>query len=130
VVNFPEGSTTRGDSLLPFRRGIFGIARLAGAPVVPVALRAEHHDFPWVGSEAFLPHYARMASRDDNVLHVSIGEPMAPSHFDSAEALAAAAEERVSALLGGESENPWRSISQRPSAKDRAPTFGRAPASV
>src|SRR5262249_17742604 len=36
VLNFPEGTTTDGSgALLPFRRGVFGLARRAGVPVVP-----------------------------------------------------------------------------------------------
>jgi 1-acyl-sn-glycerol-3-phosphate acyltransferase len=36
---FPEGTTTDGTELLPFARGIFGLAQLAGVPVIPVAVR-------------------------------------------------------------------------------------------
>jgi lyso-ornithine lipid O-acyltransferase len=38
VLNFPEGTTTVGQRVLPFRKGLFGIARAAGVPVVPIAL--------------------------------------------------------------------------------------------
>ena len=59
VLVFPEGTTTRGDQVLPFKRGIFGVALRAGVPVVPVALRYDREDAAWVGDESFLPHYVR-----------------------------------------------------------------------
>jgi len=38
VLNFAEGTTTRGDRVLPFWRGGFGIAQRLGVPVVPVRI--------------------------------------------------------------------------------------------
>jgi 1-acyl-sn-glycerol-3-phosphate acyltransferase len=59
VLVFPEGTTTYGHDVLPFRRGIFGIAARASVPVIPVALRYEREDVAWVGDATFLPHYVR-----------------------------------------------------------------------
>ena len=59
VLVFPEGTTTEGDEVRPFRRGIFGAAALAGVPIVPIALRYRSRHAPWVGDETFLPHYLR-----------------------------------------------------------------------
>ena len=59
VLVFPEGTTTRGDRVLPFKRGIFGAALRAGVPIVPVALSYERADAAWVGNTTFLSHYAR-----------------------------------------------------------------------
>ncbi|MDO8958517.1 MAG: lysophospholipid acyltransferase family protein [Rhodocyclaceae bacterium] len=39
VVVFPEGTTTRGDRVLPFHGALFQAAIDAGAPVTPLALR-------------------------------------------------------------------------------------------
>jgi 1-acyl-sn-glycerol-3-phosphate acyltransferase len=39
VLNFPEGTTTPGETVLPFRKGLFGVARTLDVPVVPVAIR-------------------------------------------------------------------------------------------
>ncbi|CAL1396285.1 unnamed protein product [Linum trigynum] len=41
MMLFPEGTTTNGDFLLPFKTGGF----LAGAPVIPVILRYPYHRF-------------------------------------------------------------------------------------
>jgi lyso-ornithine lipid O-acyltransferase len=63
VLVFPEGTTTLGDSVLPFKRGSFGAALLAGVPIVPVALRYENPSAAWVGDQAFLSHYVRAVSK-------------------------------------------------------------------
>lgn len=63
VLNFPEGTTTGGDSVRPFWRGSFGIAQRLGIPVVPVALRYEDPGIAWTGGASFLPHYVKVASR-------------------------------------------------------------------
>jgi len=101
VLNFPEGTTTDGSQLLPFRRGIFGIAARAGVPVVPVALRLSPRDAAWTGGEAFLPHYRRHWGRGGRVeASIRFGGPLHPADFRTAEECAAAARARVAALLG------------------------------
>jgi 1-acyl-sn-glycerol-3-phosphate acyltransferase len=102
VLNFPEGTTTDGSSsVLPFHRGVFGLARRAGVPVVPVALRFDPAETAWVGGEAFLPHYAWMSARPAIEAQVRFGEPVDARAFRSAEACAAEVRERVETLLGG-----------------------------
>jgi len=64
VLNFPEGTTTRGTHVAPFWRGTFGIAQRLGVPVVPVAIRYRDPRLAWVDGETFLPHYARVAARE------------------------------------------------------------------
>lgn len=63
VLVFPEGTTTRGETVLPFKRGSFGAAVLAGVPIVPVALHYECADMAWVGDATFLPHYLRTITK-------------------------------------------------------------------
>ncbi|MBK7156884.1 MAG: 1-acyl-sn-glycerol-3-phosphate acyltransferase [Sandaracinaceae bacterium] len=70
VLTFAEGTTTSGRGVLPFRRGIFGAARIARVPVVPMALRYEDPELPWVGSQSFLPHYLRTASKPVTHVHL------------------------------------------------------------
>ena len=104
VLNFPEGTTTDGSGpLLPFRRGLFGIARRAGAPVVPVALRLEPEDAAWVGGAPFLPHYWRMTVRPSARAVVRFGEPVDPRAFASAQACADEVRGRVERLRKGPS---------------------------
>ena len=104
VLNFPEGTTTDGSgALLPFRRGIFGIARRSGVPVVPVALRVFPEDTAWVGGAPFLPHYWRTTSRSSVRAVVRFGEPRDARSAPSAQACAAVVRARVAALLRGHS---------------------------
>lgn len=76
VLTFAEGTTTSGRGVLPFRRGIFGAARIAGVPVVPVAIRYEDPELSWVGSQSFLPHYLRTASKPVTHVHVHFMDPL------------------------------------------------------
>jgi lyso-ornithine lipid O-acyltransferase len=98
VLNFPEGTTTRGDQVLPFRRGIFGIARLARVPIVPVALTYPDPASAWVGDETFVPHYLRTAARERIEVRVAFGTPIAPGTRTAAQ-LAEAARGRILAML-------------------------------
>lgn len=62
ILAFPEGTTTSGDRVLPFHRGVFGIALRCRVPVVPIAITMAP-ELAWVGDEAFLPHYLRTMRR-------------------------------------------------------------------
>jgi lyso-ornithine lipid O-acyltransferase len=102
VLNFPEGTTSPGGTVLPFRRGVFGAAAQAHVPVVPVALRLWPPDAAWLGGEAFLPHYARHWQRGAGVqATVCFGAPLSPRDFSTASACAAEARAQVEALLRG-----------------------------
>jgi 1-acyl-sn-glycerol-3-phosphate acyltransferase len=76
VLNFPEGTTTRGDKVAPFWRGSFGIAQRLGVPVVPVAIRYRDPDMAWCGGASFLPHYLRVASQPRIEVELSFGAPL------------------------------------------------------
>jgi len=102
VLNFPEGTTTDGSGpLLPFRRGLFGIARRAGVAVVPVALRLEPEDAAWVGGAPFLPHYWRMTTRPSLRAMVRFAEPVDARSFVSAQACADDVRARIERMRGG-----------------------------
>jgi lyso-ornithine lipid O-acyltransferase len=76
VLNFPEGTTTRGDLVLSFRSGIFGVARLAGVPIVPAAIAYDAPELCWAGDDLFLPHYLRFLGRRDAGARVALGAPL------------------------------------------------------
>jgi 1-acyl-sn-glycerol-3-phosphate acyltransferase len=99
VLNFPEGTTTIGDRVLPFRRGIFGLARIADVPVVPVALACDDASLSWTGDELFLPHFLRTLARHEIALRVRFGCAMTPSRYGSAEDLAREAHAVVEQML-------------------------------
>jgi 1-acyl-sn-glycerol-3-phosphate acyltransferase len=99
VLNFPEGTTSNGEQVLPFRRGIFGLARHARVPVVPVALRFDDPDLAWFGDALFLPHYARLLGRPDTVVRVCFGGALTPERYGGAADLADEARAAVEHML-------------------------------
>lgn len=100
IVVFPEGTTTEGRDVLPFRRGVFGLAQLAGVPIVPVAVRYDQPDAAWIGDDAFAPHYFRTTSRPRTRVFLTYDEPIIPSRTDlDAYGLAELSRRRIRALL-------------------------------
>jgi 1-acyl-sn-glycerol-3-phosphate acyltransferase len=99
VLNFPEGTTSGGEQVLPFRRGIFGLARHARVPVVPVSLRFDDPDLAWHGDALFLPHYAKLLARRDVTVRVRFGGPLTPERYGSAADLADEARAAVEHML-------------------------------
>lgn len=94
VLNFPEGTTTRGD-LLPFHRGIFQVALRLEVEVVPIRIEIPP-ELHWVGEANFLPHYLRLAGRPETMVRVHLAPPLGPA--PSAQALAERARESIRGL--------------------------------
>jgi 1-acyl-sn-glycerol-3-phosphate acyltransferase len=99
VLNFPEGTTTRGETVLPFRTGMFGLAQRAGVPVVPIAIRYEPPSLAWVGDATFLPHYLGLAGLRRARAAVRIGSPIPLAPGCSARDLSVTARRDVLHLL-------------------------------
>lgn len=96
VLNFPEGTTSRG-GLLPFHLGAFWLSRRTGVPVVPVSIDFENMGLCWVDREAFLPHYARVWWRGGTRrVRVSVGQALYPEAYRSELDLSWAARESIS----------------------------------
>lgn len=98
VLNFPEGTTSDGSRVYPFRRGMFGVAILADVPVLPVRLAYEDDRVPWFGGATFAPHYWKLAGSERIVARVRVGEPVRPRPNESARDLAARVRDAVVAL--------------------------------
>jgi 1-acyl-sn-glycerol-3-phosphate acyltransferase len=99
VLNFPEGTTTTGNTLLPFRRGVFGVARIAGVPVIPVTIQYETESLSWTGGAHFLPHYLQTAARERSWVRVHLGSALQPEPGIADGQLAARAAARIAAVL-------------------------------
>jgi 1-acyl-sn-glycerol-3-phosphate acyltransferase len=99
VLNFPEGTTTYGHDVLPFHRGMFGVARITGAQIVPVRVGYDDARVAWVGDETLLPHYVVLAQSRRIVVRVRFGRAIDPRTSRSAEELAARAREAIAAPL-------------------------------
>jgi lyso-ornithine lipid O-acyltransferase len=99
VLNFPEGTTTTGGSVLPFRAAIFGLALRAGVPIVPVGLAYDPPSLAWVGDATFLPHYLGLATRRHARAIVRLGSPVTPAATTGAIELARAVRADVERLV-------------------------------
>jgi 1-acyl-sn-glycerol-3-phosphate acyltransferase len=83
VIVFPEGTTTRGDTLAPFHSSLFEPALRSCVPVQAAAISyAPRHpsDGPdlaaWVGDEAFVPHLWRLFCSHGLTARVTFQEPV------------------------------------------------------
>jgi 1-acyl-sn-glycerol-3-phosphate acyltransferase len=99
VLNFPEGTTTDGSTVLPYRKALFGIAQNLGVPVIPAALVFEPRELAWYGDETFVPHYLRLAAMRGVRATLKLGEPLPSRAYKTADELAHAARARTISLL-------------------------------
>jgi lyso-ornithine lipid O-acyltransferase len=99
VLNFPEGTTTAGFPTT-FKRGIFGLARLVGLPVVPLSVEFENEELCWIDDQTFVPHYLRSLRAKPHHIELTLGAPLWPHDFASDQAHADAARAAVSQALG------------------------------
>ena len=98
VLNFPEGTTTRGNEVVQFHRGIFGLAARLGVPVLPVSLRAESAELTWVGDEEFLPNLLAVAGRRTSRFELRVGPELTAERYRNARAMADEAREIITHL--------------------------------
>ena len=73
VVVFPEGTTTAGPGILPFKNGIFHLAAKKKIPVVPVAVSYENPKAAWIGDDFFLPHFLEIFKSSPLKARLSFG---------------------------------------------------------
>jgi lyso-ornithine lipid O-acyltransferase len=95
VLNFPEGTTSRGGHM-PFHLGAFWLSRRTGVPVVPITIDFENMGLCWVDRQAFLPHYARVWwAGGTRRVRVTVGQPLHPDGYRSELDLSWAAREGI-----------------------------------
>jgi lyso-ornithine lipid O-acyltransferase len=110
VAIFPEGTTTDGRSLLPFKKSLFEVVVPPPRPMMiqPVLLDFGDvaPDIAWIGEESFPDNAVRVLSRPGVfTVRVHFLEPFDPGDHADRKAIAAAARQRIadalSASLGG-----------------------------
>jgi len=79
ILNFPEGTTTTGRSVLPLKPGCFAVARIAAVPVVPAAIAWESETLSRTGDASFVPHHLQVAGRERIRVRLHWGDPLEPS---------------------------------------------------
>lgn len=98
VIVFPEGTTSHGPGVLPFRPGPFQLAAAAGLPVVPVAVSYDDEADHWVGDVPFRGHFLGRFGTGRHRVRVAFGPAL---RGDDATRLHAEAEAWVVNALQG-----------------------------
>ena len=85
VLLFPEGTTTNGHTVLPFRSGLLDAAVRANAPVLPIALsgavrRGNLDALCWHGTESLVANVPRVAALEGARMRAHVGAPLGPVH--------------------------------------------------
>lgn len=99
VLNFAEGTTTRGEAVGPLWRGGFGVAQRLGIPVVPCVVRYRDPALAWCDGATFFPHYLRTAGQKRLEVAIVFGPPMQARTGESPESMAARARGLLSHML-------------------------------
>jgi 1-acyl-sn-glycerol-3-phosphate acyltransferase len=107
VVLFPEGTTSNGDRVQPFKRSLFDSAVLAGVDILPVCIRyqsingqpvspANRDGLFYYGGIAFTRHFPRFLALTSVVADPVPLKAIRPAEHSSRKELAAAAHELIS----------------------------------
>jgi lyso-ornithine lipid O-acyltransferase len=82
VILFPEGTTSGGQTTIPFKKGSFQLAAKYNLPIVPVAIKySDKRDF-WIGDESFVGHFFRTFGEKRKLVDVVFGEKIAGGNAD------------------------------------------------
>lgn len=100
---FPEGTTTTGDSVLPFHARLFGAAIEAQRPVQPMALRYGRTEdgealAPYVGDDVLLFHILALLRSPGFDAELTYLPPIEPADLDRSQ-LAQAARAAIESVL-------------------------------
>ena len=76
VTIFPEGTTSKGPGLLPFKNGTFKIAAEINVPIIPCAIVYQHKEHAWISKETFVGHFFRELWRPVSWAEVRFGTPL------------------------------------------------------
>lgn len=106
VVVFPEGTSTDGAEILPFRPGPFEALQKTGEPAVvaPVALRytdiaGRPVDLGWYGDMTLVDHIRKLLRQNGAICHIRFGAAIVPTGVDR-KTTAMLAEKQVRSLHG------------------------------
>lgn len=97
---FPEGTSTNGESILPFRSSLLESAVRSGADVLPVVLCYGEGKVvvPWTGKMTFLPHLIRVCRLKEVSVTIEASTVISSTQYDRRE-LTDLARTRMSKLL-------------------------------
>lgn len=122
MVLFPEGTTSDGNTLLPFKSTLFAAAQMAlgeagGATVQPVAIvYTRLHGMPmgrryrtrasWIGDQTLVPHLRELLREGGLDVELHFGEPLEFAPGADRKAVAREAERRVREMVAAALQTP------------------------
>lgn len=106
VFIFPEGTSTNGLEILPFKKSLFRVPFQTEFPILPICLKYETIDgepfsanncdrICWHGDMTFAPHFMQFMKIKNIKVKVEYLEPLDPKNFENHGDLADAAEQRI-----------------------------------
>lgn len=96
---FPEGTTTDGTKILPFKRGVFGVSKLTGMPIIPIQIKfnnKQHHW--WLEEDNFIKHYWWQSNQPKTKCTVIFGPMVEPHESVTADRMAELIQTLISSL--------------------------------
>jgi 1-acyl-sn-glycerol-3-phosphate acyltransferase len=112
VVVFPEGTSSNGDNILPFKSSLFSAATEGGTDILPLCIRytaingrpitAENRDrIYYYGDLVFVPHLLKLPFTKSIDVTVSFLDPVSPDNYESRKKLAEDIRNRIAAVYHG-----------------------------
>lgn len=94
VFIFPEGTSTNGSEILPFKKSLFRVPFQASSPILPICLKYRSIDgepfsadncdrICWYDDMTFAPHFLQLMSLKELVVEVEYLTPLDPTQFSS-----------------------------------------------
>jgi acetylornithine deacetylase/succinyl-diaminopimelate desuccinylase-like protein len=100
IVIFPEGTTSDGRTLLPFRYGAFEIAMGADKPALPVAINYDDPEtIMWTGDVPFFKHIIGVGKKGNIDVRLHIGKLIGPKSYKNSVEMSEAAWEEINSIL-------------------------------
>lgn len=78
ITLFPEGTTSEGDCILPFKRSLFAVPANLGLPTYPIALHYARTGDAWHDDTPFVVHMFRLLGHPSHRLKIIFGAPIPP----------------------------------------------------
>jgi len=78
ITLFPEGTTSEGDAILPFKRSLFAMPAELGLHTYPIAMRYARTGDAWHDDTPFVVHIFRLLGHPTHRLRIIFGEPIPP----------------------------------------------------
>jgi 1-acyl-sn-glycerol-3-phosphate acyltransferase len=106
VFIFPEGTSTDGSEILPFKKSLFRVPFMTQFPILPICLKYTHINGEpfspencdrvcWYGDMAFAPHFLQLLALQELKVEVKYLEPLHPKDFANHGDLAQAARKSI-----------------------------------